>query len=107
MLTQNEYFAVDSEGNELALEEWLAEKKSKQTTKIITQMSRRKITTFKEVLNTAPVMAFHNEKKVRRFIQIINNEHARKVDYPGFRKIREDWSSFNYRARKVYENISF
>jgi len=86
-LAKNENRAVDACGNDLSLEP--KEKRSRLRTIVIAQISKRSITSFKEVLQVSPILAFHNKKKVRRFIEIINNEHKRKVNFSGFFPIRE------------------
>ena len=64
-LTQNDYLALDAFGNRLSLEEQMAEKSSGKTTKLITSLLKRNISSFNEVLDENPVLAFHNEKKLR------------------------------------------
>ena len=44
------------------------------------------IGTCSAVLKKSPMLAFHNEKKVRRFIQIIDNEKKRANNFIGFRR---------------------
>ena len=41
----------------------MAEKSSGKTTKLITSLLKRNISSFNEVLDENPVLAFHNEKK--------------------------------------------
>ena len=42
------------------------------------------------VLDENPVLAFHNEKKVRRFIEIVQNNDKRARIWTGFREIRTE-----------------
>ena len=106
-ITKHAYRAVDTFGNELILEEQLAEKNGNRTTRVVTQISKRQITSFNEVLATNPLLAYKDEKKVRRFIQLIDNKHNRFIDFPGFRPISDDQTAYEGRARQVYELISF
>ena len=66
----------------------MAEKSSGKTTKLITSLLKRNISSFNEVLDENPVLAFHNEKKVRRFIEIFENNEKRARRWTGFREIR-------------------
>ena len=45
----NDYVAIDSGGNALSLQAWIAEKTNKQSTKIITELVGGSITTYKMV----------------------------------------------------------
>ena len=73
-LMNNAYLAVDAGGNELSLQSWVVEKTLKNSTKIITELSTGKITSFKQVKDRAPVLAFHHELKIRRIIYNTKNE---------------------------------
>ena len=66
----------------------MAEKSSGKTTKLITSLLKWNISSFNEVLDETPVLAFHNEKKVRRFIEIIKNSEKRARRWTWFRDIR-------------------
>ena len=60
------YVALDRDRNDLSLESQLAEKAKKQTAKIITSIAIGQISKFSEVLKLNPMLAFNNEKKVRK-----------------------------------------
>ena len=77
-LMNNAYLAVDAGGNDLSLQSWVDEKTLKNSTKIITELSFGNITSFKQVKDRAPVLAFHHELKIRRMIHNTINEGLRR-----------------------------
>jgi len=104
---ENPYEAVDSGGNTLSLECWVAEKTLKNNTKIITELSAGNITSFTEVMVRAPVLAFHHEMKIRRMIRMRNNELVRRREWTGFRHIPLQPNQWNEATYAVYQRIIF
>ena len=89
-LKQLRHFAVDQQGNELCLEEQLASEAKKQSTKIITSIKLKGIKRYQEVVEESPVLAFQHEKKLRRFIQVVNDKEQRGKEQTNFREIKVD-----------------
>ena len=101
-ITNKEYYAVDTFGNDLSLEDWLAAREEKQTTKIITALASRKVRTYTEALEINPVLAFHHGKKIRRFIQIAENKAKREVRRIGFRPIPVEGESWTQTEQYIH-----
>ena len=55
----------------------------------MTAIATGDIDTYSAVLKKSPMLAFHNEK-VRRFIQIIDNEKKRANNFIGLTRLGED-----------------
>ena len=79
-LIKNDYTAIDSGGNALSLQAWIAEKSKGKNTKIITELVGGGIKSYKRAKEEAPVLAFYQETKIRRMINITENEQIRARD---------------------------
>ena len=59
----------------------------KNTTKIITSLASRKVRSYVEAMDISPVLSFHHERKIRRFIELAENKDARMEEQVGFRRL--------------------
>ena len=103
----NDYVAIDSGGNALSLQAWIAEKTNKQSTKIITELVGGSITTYKMVKDLSPVLAFHHEQRIRRMILITEHEQIRGRNYVGFRYLNFNLADCDALTTEVYRRIIF
>ena len=65
------------------------------------------IKTYKRAKEEAPVLAFYQETKIRRMINITESEQIRAREYVGFRAINMNYDQFNELTTLVYERIIF
>ena len=106
-MSKQPYQAVDSSGNKLSLQEQLAEKYKRLDTKIITQLKSKRLRTFAQAMEVAPVMAFEKEDKIRKFISPVRKKDIRNIQYEGFHTINTHQNTFTGDKFRVYNNIIY